>query len=294
MRVPFRSILGVVALFAVACNTDTTVPLNPLPAPTDLQSVSLNQAIDLFWADNAAATGGSRFYWYQVYSASYDLDLGVCGATWYLEGATVGPEFLAGSLPNGVPRCYGVSAISTDGAESQWSSRRQDTPRPDARNVLVFAFGTNPAASGFRFWDDVNNDGVGDASELGLIQSGTSSNIDFVVDRNNSDSSIWIIPVYTGTQMQVYGSVADLTSIDFAPAGGYSADSAKAQVGFGYVFEIVDGTALHYGALRVTHVGRQNIVFDWSVQTDPGNPELELRGGMLAAKPTGAIVVAPH
>ncbi len=187
MRVPFRSILGVVALFAVACNTDTTVPLNPLPAPTDLQSVSLNQAIDLFWADNAAATGGSRFYWYQVYSASYDLDLGVCGATWYLEGATVGPEFLAGSLPNGVPRCYGVSAISTDGAESQWSSRRQDTPRPDARNVLVFAFGTNPAASGFRFWDDVNNDGVGDASELGLIQSGTSSNIDFVVDRNNSE-----------------------------------------------------------------------------------------------------------
>ncbi len=166
MRVPFASIPGVVALLAVACNSNTTVPLNPLPAPTDLQSVSLNQAIDLFWADNAAVSGGSRFYWYQVYSASYDLDHDRCG-TWYLEGATVSPEFLAGSLTNGVPRCYRVSAISTDGAESPWSTRWQDTPRPDARNVLVYAFGTNPAASGFRFWDDVNNDGVGDAGELG-------------------------------------------------------------------------------------------------------------------------------
>jgi len=293
MRVPFASILGVVGLLAVACNNTNSVQLNPLPAPSDLESVSLNQAIDLFWADNPAVSGGNRFYWYQVYSASYDLDHGTCGATWYLEGATVAPEFLAGSLTNGVPRCYGVSAISTDGAESARSPLRQDTPRPDARNVLVYAFGTNPGASGFRFWDDVNNDGTAQSSELGLIQSGSGSDIDFVVDRNNTDSSVWIIPVYTGTQMQVYGSVADLTSIDFAPATGYSADSAKAQVGFGYVFQIMDGTVLHYGALRVTHVGRQYIVFDWSVQTDPGNPELEVLGGRVAAKPTGAIVVAP-
>src|SRR2546426_3448999 len=35
-----------------------------------------------------------------------------------------------------------------------------------------------------------------------------------------------------------------------------------------------DGSVLHYGALRMTHVSRQYVIFDWSVQTDPGNPDL--------------------
>jgi hypothetical protein len=29
-----------------------------------------------------------------------------------------------------------------------------------------------------------------------------------------------------------------------------------------------------YGAIRVTAVGPNYIIFDWSYQTDPGNPEL--------------------
>jgi len=85
-----------------------------------------------------------------------------------------------------------------------------------------------------------------------------------------------VVPVFTGTSLRLYSTspVDDLTSIDFAPASGYSGDSLLARPGFGYVFEIVDGAVLHYGALRMTHVGRQYVIFDWSVQTDPGNPEL--------------------
>jgi hypothetical protein len=29
-----------------------------------------------------------------------------------------------------------------------------------------------------------------------------------------------------------------------------------------------------FGGLRVTHVGQNVVIFDWSFQRDPGNPEL--------------------
>jgi len=82
--------------------------------------------------------------------------------------------------------------------------------------------------------------------------------------------------VFTGTSAQLYSAnpIADLTSIDLAPASGYSRDSLLARPGFGYVFALVDGSVLRYGALRMTHVSRQYVIFDWSVQTDPGNPDL--------------------
>ncbi|HTD68923.1 MAG TPA: hypothetical protein VK647_00610 [Gemmatimonadales bacterium] len=253
-------------------NTITVDERLQLAAPDTVGSISLNQAIHLGWADNAAQS--PRFKWYRLYSAGYNLDTGLCGTDWVLEGNTVSNEFLATLLPNGTPRCFGVSAISTEGYESLWTVR-QDTPRPDARNVLVYAFQTDADSSGFRFWSDLNSDGVGQSSELGLIQNGSRTDIDFVIHRH-ADSTLWVVPVFTGTSLQFYSTsaIADLTAIDFAPASGYSGDSLLARPGFGYVFEIVDGAVLHYGALRMTHVGRQYVIFDWSVQTDPGNPEL--------------------
>src|ERR1700686_3635242 len=184
IRAPLNCLLAATGLLALACNSITNGDgfLGvPLPAPDSLTSVSLNQAVELDWSDNAFASAPSRFLSYRVYSATYDLNLGFCGAQWNVEGTTVAPAFLVGALTNGVPRCYGVSALSTDGAESDRSPSRQDTPRPDARNVLLYPFGSRPDSSGFRFWNDVNNDGVGQASELGLIERGDSTDIDFVI-----------------------------------------------------------------------------------------------------------------
>ena len=244
-----------------------------LQAPDTLGSISLNQAIHLGWADNAAQD--TTFKWYRVYSASYNLDTGVCGADWSLEGETVSNEFLATLLVNGTPRCFGVSAISKRGYESLWSPLRQDTPRPDARNVLVYALEQQPAQAGFRFWNDANANGAGDPGELGMVQDGNRTDIDFWVHRA-SDSTLWIVPEFAGDSMQVYGTqpVADLTSIDFAPAVGYTRNMYQAVPGYGYVFQRNEAGAYHYAALRVTAVSRQYVIFDWSVQTDPGNPEL--------------------
>ena len=263
-----------------ASNVITVDERRQLPQPASLSSISLNQAIHLQWADNAALSDTARFNWYRVYSMPYDLDHGVCVTrpdSILLEGTTVSDEFLATLLANGVPRCFGVSAISVEGYESLWSPLKHDTPRPDARNVLVSAFEVNAAQSCFRFWSDANGNGRGDPGELGLVQDGNRTDIDFWVHLQASDSTLWIVPEFAGDSIRLYDNtqaVPDLTSIDSAAASGYTRNMIQAVPGFGYVFQRNENNQYHYAALRVTAVGRRYVIFDWSAQTDPGNPEL--------------------
>ena len=259
-----------------------------LQRPSSLTSISLDRAIHLSWTDNAFQAAPARFEQYRVYSATYDLDANLCDVDWVLEGTTVAPEFLAGAMANGAPRCFGISAVSIEGYESLWSPLRQDTPRPDGRNVLIFAQAADPARSGFRFWDDGNADGQAQASELGLVTAG-GAQADFSVYRDPADSSLWFKPEFTGVTMRLYAAtpVGDLTEIDYAPAGGYTRDLFEAVPTYGYVFAVTENGTTRYGAVRATHVGREYLILDWSYQTDPGNPELLLRGNLPTVTVTG-------
>ena len=263
-----------------------------LPAPATLFSTSLDQAIALAWADNAHAASPARFAAYRIYSAAYNLDANLCDVDWYLEGTTVAPEFIAGALPNGQPRCFAVTAVSREGYESLWSPIRADTPRPDARNIVLFAAEASLGQSGFRFWKDLNNDFTVQPNELGLVGSGAAPDIDFVVERNGP-SALRLRPVRAGTGVEFYGNsaVGDLTDIDWAPDQAYSPLPIDARVGWGYVFEMsaADPYA-RYGALRITHVGQDFLILDWSYQTDPGNPELVVGGGVRTARPSGVTM----
>ena len=263
-----------------------------LPAPATLFSTSLDGAIALFWADNAHAAAPSRFAAYRIYSAFFDLDSGLCDVDWYLEGTTVAPEFIAGALPNGQPRCFAVTAQSVEGYESLWSPIRADTPRPDARNVILYAVEVTPGQSGFRFWKDLNFDAFVQPGELGLIGPGTAPDIDFVVERDGL-GGLRFRPVRLGTGVEFYGNtpVGDLTDIDWAPDQAYSPAPIDVRVGWGYVFEMSGGDGYaRYGALRVTHVGQDFLIMDWAYQTDPGNPELVPGGGVRTALPAGRTV----
>ncbi|MBI2071493.1 MAG: hypothetical protein HYT81_00385 [Gemmatimonadetes bacterium] len=264
-----------------------------LPHPDWLASGTLNGAIHLYWSDNPFQSTPDGFKQYRIYSASYTLDDPEnCGQVWTLEGTTVSPEFLASALTNGVSRCFGVSAESIEGWESLWSEVIADTPRPDARNVLIFPFQADPDRSGFRFFLDANGDGQAGPLELGIVAAGDNPNMDFWVDRDAA-GDLWITPVRAGTEVALYGTapVADLTSIDVAPVNGYARTAIQAVPGYGYVFRMSGGDSYaRYGALRVTHASSQYLIFDWSYQTDPGNPELSVRGGLPTFE---GIVVRP-
>ena len=273
--------LAAVALLSACYDHSHSTTTGPgggveLAAPTTLSSISLNGAVHLEWSDNSYLSDPSHFDFYHVYSTGYNLDQNLCGTSWVTEGTTVSPEFLVGALANGVPLCFEVTAVSLDGIESVASPARNDTPRPDGQNVIVFTTDTlGGAQSGFRFWLDANGNGQVDANELGLVGSASGTTMDFTVTRDTSGT--YIEPQRAGVTMEVYGStpIADLTAIDIAPVGGYTATGFQALPQWGYVFQINDGGQFYkYGALRVSAVGKNYIIFDWSYQTDPGNPEL--------------------
>lgn len=273
---------------AMACSSDRTAPGVPPEVPIDLLSTTLNGAVALTWSDNAFVSDPSNFSNYRVYSTSYNIDASPgtdgCGTSWRLEGTTVAPEFLVGAMVNGVSRCFSVSAMSVDGAESNRSGTRFDTPRPDSRNQVIYPVQVQADSSGFRFWDD-DGDNVVEDGELGRVRPGASSDVDFFVDRDGS-GALLLTPRRAGTGVEFYSAdpVGDLTSIDVAPClptsdpnlcGAYSSAPIDALPGMGYVFEMTAGDVyLRYGAVRLTHVGPSFLILDWSFQTDPGNPEL--------------------
>jgi hypothetical protein len=278
---------------AAACHSDSTSPGNGrVPdKPTGLVGTSLDGAVALVWNDNAFAADPNGFQNYRVFSTSYsfgsDYLKGQCGTNWKLEGTTVAPEFIVSALSNGVAQCFAVSAMSVDQLESPRSDPRNDTPRPDAHNVVVFARQVQDAGSGFRFWKDLNGDGQVQRSELGLVIAGSSPDADFTVERfHTNPDSMSLQPRRSGVLMALYDSlpVADLTSIDLAPDPliprtptlDYSTDGATALPGIGYVFEMPGpgGSGVLYGAVRPTHVGDRFIILEWSFQTDLNNPEL--------------------
>jgi hypothetical protein len=265
------------------CSDDRTGPGEAPDTPASLGSTTLDGAIALVWADNAYQSDPANFQNYRIYSTRYDLDNDLCDEDWTLEGTTVAPEFLVGALTNGIPRCFHVTAVSIDGYESGRSPLRSDTPRPDARNVVLFAIQSQTAGSGFRFWDDLNGDARVQDAELGLVRDGTSNGIDFFVDRDGA-GDLFLTPVRAGTGVEYYDEnapVEDLTGIDFAEDRTYRTSGILAIPGYGYVFEMDGGDGfLRYGALRVSHVGQTFLIMDWAFQTDPGNPELIVRSGI--------------
>jgi hypothetical protein len=251
-------------------NTITVDERNRLPAPNGLTSISLDLAVQLAWANNARVGDPALFSYYRIYSTTYDLDANVCSsANWVLEGSTVSEDFLVTGIANGAPRCFAVSTISADGHESAWTTPRSDTPRYDARNVVVSALQSSLSTSGFRFH-------FGGTSSFGTVTAGDRTDIDFSV-RRHPDGTLWFHPVRAGTRVALYGNttVTDLTSIDIAPLGGYSAAPIEILPGFAYVFETQLGGNLQYGAVRVTHWQSDYVILDWAYQTDPGNPELK-------------------
>jgi hypothetical protein len=251
-------------------------------APSTLASTSLDGSVALVWSDNPFQSDPDIFGNYRVYSTTYDLDLDDCGSDWVVEGTTVAPEFLVGALANGAPRCFSVTAVSIDGVESERSPLQNDTPRPDSRNVALSAAQTSVDGSGFRFWDDLNEDGSVQGSELGIVRSGNAGDIDFFVDRDGSNA-LFLTPVRPGTGVEFYEEndpVEDLTTIDFAEDRTYRTTGIQAVPGFGYVFETDGGDGfVRYGAVRIQHVGTTFLILDWAFQTDPGNPELIVWGG---------------
>ncbi|NUQ19817.1 MAG: hypothetical protein HOQ09_02540 [Gemmatimonadaceae bacterium] len=244
-----------------------------MPAPTALTSVSLYRAAQLSWSSASRLSQPSKFDYYRVYSTVWSASANACdNALWVLEGTTISDDFLVTGLTNGVRYCFAVSIVSTDGHESLWSVPRDDTPRYDSRNVILDAFEVAPATSGFDFYNPTAN------PQFGIVTSGSSTSIDFRLERH-SDGLLYFVPMRSDVSIALYSQnpVTDLTSIDIAPLdNAFSSTSISASPGYAYVFRIGPVGSANYAAVRVSHVGADYVILDWSYQSAPNNPELTI------------------
>lgn len=253
-------------------NTITVDERNQMAAPAALSAITLSRAVQLQWSASARLAEPSLFAYYRVYSAVYDQVNHRCPTSlydWMLEGTTVSEDFLSTGLTNGVSICFAVTTVSYDGHESLWSDVWMDTPRYDARNVLVDVYQVTPATSGFRFYDAATQ-------TFGVVGSGTWSGADIRVERDTS-GTVYLVPMRSDVTSALYSAdpVTDLTSIDIAPLdNAFEPGRISAVPGYAYVWRMTYPDGVHYGAIRVTHVGKDYIIFDWSYQSSVNNPEL--------------------
>ncbi|HEX8850107.1 MAG TPA: hypothetical protein VF761_11290 [Gemmatimonadaceae bacterium] len=245
-----------------------------MPAPTALTSVSLHRAAQLSWSSASRLTQPSLFDYYRVYSTVWTGNPGRCDDNlWVLEGTTISDDFLVTGLTNGVRYCFAVSIVSKDGHESLWSVPRDDTPRYDSRNVLIDAFEVAPATSGFDFYNQNAN------PQFGIVTSGSSINADFRLERH-ADGLLYFVPTRSDVTLALYSAdpVTDLTSIDIAPLdNAFGSSPISASPGYAYVFRVGPVGSANYAAVRVSHVGADYVILDWSYQSQPNNPELTIR-----------------
>jgi hypothetical protein len=239
---------------------------NRLPTPRGLASVTLNRGVQLSWDDNAYEADPDGFDFYRVYSTVYDAVRGCDEQQWALEGSTVSEEFVSRGLTNGVTRCFSVSAISRDGHESTWSDVREDTPRYDARSIVLDASDVRRGSAGFTF-------SVGASGPFGQVVADSAPTADVVLERR--DGALWLRAARTDVQIAAYGAspVSELTSIDRAPVVGYG-DAVRVQAGYGYVARTKYADGTHVAALRVIHVAADYVLFDYAYQPLAGSPEL--------------------
>jgi hypothetical protein len=243
-------------------------PIAP-PIPDATYVIALDNANYVTWGVGSRAADDFSFY--KVY-----LD---DGADSFLLGETDSEGFLDLMAGNGETYSYFVTAVDTDGHESEGSVSSEGTPRPDFTGEWIYSFLDVPGSSGFRF--------VADENTLPIVD-GAAPDRHFRLETDAN--GWWLVP---GPQTTVYptgfattalkcGVAADASCVDLvsAPTSGYVVQDVQLATQQSYVLRVVgDDGQLHYGVIRVDLLGfDQNddalMIFDWAYQLQPGNPNL--------------------
>lgn len=245
------------------------------PIPDATSVIALDGANYVVWGVASRAAGD--FSHYKVY-----LD---DGGTALLLGETDSEGFLDLLAMNGETSGYFVTAVDSDGHESDGSIIGEGTPRPDFSGELIYDFADVPGSSGFLFSED--------ETVVPVVDGSNPADFDF---RLEQDVSGWWMVL--GDNAAVYqngfpttalkcgvGADAGCVDVPTAPGSGYVTADTQLLTETSYVLRVVgsDGE-LHYGIIRVTHLGTDQsgadlMIFDWAYQLQANNPDLVIGSG---------------
>jgi len=221
----------------------------PPAAPTGLMSITGDEAVYLFWNENAERDlAGYRVYRnYEPYGY------------FRLIAEVAEPYYVDRDVQNGVTYYYAVSAFDVHGNESELSEEDCfDTPRPEGWDMRIFEKDYYPQFSGY------------DLSEESPC-SYDSQNADFYFDYNDVDQEGYLVAV-NYAEIQDMGYTESLDDINWAPYDGWDPDGIVRVVpGHSYVIWTGDN---HFAKIRVNVLRDNFIIFDWAYQIAEGNHEL--------------------
>jgi hypothetical protein len=252
----FLAILSI-SIILFGCEKELVIDTTPPPPPQGIQTISLDNAVELQWmASQAEDVQGYHVWVSDSYNGRYASIAAVSGTS-----------FIDGGALNGVTYYYAVSAYDFDDNESELSKDVvYDTPRPEGYGVVLSNDQISPNYAGYDFsqYDILRYDNV---------------NADFFFENLSGRSSLY---VWDDSDIQDMGYSNSLDEISSSPTQGWApSKSAEAIVGHTYIIWTWDD---HYAKVRVKEVNANQTVFDWAYQTAKGNPELRIAGGSLTGR----------
>lgn len=243
---------------------DPTAP----PVPDASRVIALDDANYVTWG--TASRAASDFSHYKLY-----VDDGVDA---FLFGETDSEGFLDLLAENGVTYGYFVTAVDTDGHESDGGALSEGTPRPDFTGEWLYDHVLRPAESGFRFAEDQSTlpvvDGDAGHRHFRLETDGTGW-------RLVPNGLTTVAPGVATTALKCgVASDALCTDVVRAPVSGYLGTDVWVETQTSYVFRVAgDDGQFHYGVIRVDLLGFDQddvpiMIFDWAYQIQTGNRNL--------------------
>jgi hypothetical protein len=258
MRTILSLMIGLVLI--AGCDDDHTTGPRSIPpaAPRGLHSTTGDHQVLLTWLPNT-----ERNITYRIYIG----DCGGVGCPYDPIGASSTASFVVTGLANGQTRYFAVSAVNSEGRESELSYDTVfDTPRPEGTGLVLSSYLADSAHAGLEF------------STL-TVRSYTSALID--VFYGTSGIQPLMYAPFSDTEIQDAGYASSLDAVDFAPTAGWSpTGTVELIAGHCYLVWTRDD---HFAKFRVTSVTSSRVVIDWAYQVDPGNRELNAHAPVSAA-----------
>jgi hypothetical protein len=194
-------------------------------------------------------------------------------------GYTDGTSFFDELAQNGVRYNYYLASSDAEGHVSDLSQPGQGIPRPDFHADIVYAFGDDPGASGFRFVDsDADNPIVaGDSpSAQWRLESSNGSLVIRPLGQTTITSGTFTTSLTCGP-----GSEPNCIDVTVAPGpSDFGTAAVEAEAGNTYVLRVLGAdNQAHYAKVRVQGAsvdaeGDRLILFDWAYQLRADEPRL--------------------
>ena len=249
---PFCLILG--------CGSDdddilVQADTEPPATPRGVRSITGDGQVIVEWFPNGEADLAGYNIWRDE-DGDEEFDL-------LAEVSADSASFVDKEVINGRTYSYAVSAIDSDGNESELSPEQVfDTPRPSGNNITLNDFNLIPARSGFDFSQPARG-----AITWDLPATDVYFGFDIAVN----------VPyLYSDnlTEMQDMGYHDYFDEVDISPVQGFTTEFVELIEGHVYTLLTPDG---NFAKIHVIAVSKTSITFDWAYQIDTGNAQLAPR-----------------